>query len=170
LLCQEEIIRGLLSDRARLLAFIRSIVLSPHIAEDIHQDVVVQALQKASTIENGAHLNAWTRHVAKMRAFAYLRKSGRQPKHLDPDILDLLEPEWEVEDRSDISGKSIALNDCLESLTPRARSLINLRFTKRMSGQQMSQQLGVKIASVYMALSRIYKTLDECVRRKSIQS
>jgi hypothetical protein len=30
----------------------------------------------------------------------------------------------------------------------------------------MSEKLGLKVPSVYMALSRVYRILDECVKRK----
>src|SRR5689334_3113322 len=46
-LCQEDIIRGLMADRLNLLAYIRAIVIHQHAAEDIHQEVLIQALQNA---------------------------------------------------------------------------------------------------------------------------
>jgi len=167
-LCQEEVIHGLLSDRAKLLSYIRAIVLSVHAAEDIHQEVIIQALQKADTISDRTHLFAWARHAAKLRAFDYLRRMQRQPLHIDPDVLDLLEPIWD----SEVSGPSMmgALNDCLQRMSSRSRKLINMRFGDRMSGLQMSQSLGLKVPSVYMALSRLYRMLEDCIRRKLADS
>lgn len=165
-LCQEEVIHGLFSDRAKLISFIRAIVLSQHAAEDIHQEVVIEALQKAETIGDSQHLLAWARQVAKAKAFNYLKRQKHHPQVIDPELLDLLEPVWQAE--SDVLGPTMmeALNECLQSLTPRSRRLVDLRFGDRMNGSQMSEALGLKVPSVYMALSRVYRVLDECVRRK----
>jgi len=168
-LSQEEVIHGLLSDRAKLIAYIRAIVLGQHTAEDIHQEVVIEALQKADTIRDSEHLLAWARRVAKLRAFNYLKRQKQHPRVIDPELLDLLEPVWERE--SKVAGPTMieALGECLERLTPRSRKLVNLRFGDHLSGSQMSERLGIKVPSVYMAISRVYRILDDCVRRKLAQ-
>jgi RNA polymerase sigma-70 factor, ECF subfamily len=165
-LCQEAVIHGLFSDRAKLISYIRSIVLSQHAAEDIHQEVVIEALQKAETIGDSQHLLAWARQVAKAKAFNYLKRQKHHPRAIDPEMLDLLEPVWEAE--SETSGPTMmeALGECMKELTPRSQKLVELRFGDRLSGSQMSEKLGLKVPSVYMALSRVYRMLDACVRRK----
>jgi RNA polymerase sigma-70 factor (ECF subfamily) len=165
-LCQEEVIHGLFSDRAKLISYIRAIVLSQHAAEDIHQEVVIEALQKADAIGDSQHLLAWARQVAKSKAFNYLKRQKRHPRVIDPEMLDLLEPVWEAE--SETAGPTMmeALGECMKELTPRSQRLVELRFGDRLSGSQMSEKLGLKVPSVYMALSRVYRVLDECVRRK----
>src|SRR5262245_26232140 len=109
-LCQEDIIHGLLSDRVKLLTYIRTLVLNHDAAEDIHQEVIIQALQKADLIEDGQHLLAWARRTAKLKAFEYFRKQRRQPQHLDPDVLDLLEPAWEAEASGVKQARAAALS------------------------------------------------------------
>ena len=165
-LCQEDIIHGLLTDRVKLLAYVRTLVVDRDAAEDIHQEVIIQALRAASTIEDGQHLLAWARRTAKLKSFEYLRNKQRQPLHLDPDVLDLLEPVWESESGGASQARSVALNSCLRELTPRSRELVKLRFADRLNGNQISHTMGLKVQSVYMALSRIYRTLDDCVRRR----
>lgn len=165
-LCQEDIIHGLLSDRVRLLAYIRALVIDRDAAEDIHQEVIIQALRAASTIEDSRHLLAWARRTAKLKAFEYLRHKRRQPQHLDPDVLELLEPTWEAESGEANQARAAALSDCLGELTKRSQELVKLRFADHLNGIQISKTMGLKVQSVYMALSRIYRTLDACVRRK----
>ncbi|HBO43109.1 MAG TPA: hypothetical protein DD670_04080 [Planctomycetaceae bacterium] len=165
-LCQEEIIHCLFSDRAKLISYIRSIVLSQQTAEDIHQDVVIEALQKAETIVDTQHLLAWARQVAKLRAFNYLKRQKQHPRVLDPELLELLEPVWESESKTPGPAMMEALGECLKGLSPRSRELVDLRFGDELSGLQMSAKLGIKVPSVYMALSRVYRMLDDCVRRK----
>ena len=125
-----------------------------------------EALQKAESIADPQHLLAWGRQVAKLKAFNYLKRQKHHPRPIDPELLDVLEPVWQAE--SQASGPSMmeALNECMQELTPRSRKLVDLRFGDRLSGSQMSQALGLKVPSVYMALSRVYRILDKCVRRK----
>jgi len=165
-LSQEEVIHCLFSDRAKLISYIRAIVLSQQTAEDIHQDVVVEALQKAETIVDGRHMLAWARQAAKLRAFSYLKRQKQHPRVLDPELLELLEPVWESESKTPGPTMIEALGECLKGLSPRSRELVDLRFGDELSGSQMSARLGIKVPSVYMALSRVYRMLDDCVRRK----
>jgi RNA polymerase sigma-70 factor (ECF subfamily) len=165
-LCQEDIVRGLMADRLNLLAYIRAIVLNQQAAEDIHQEVLIQALQSTDAIADERHLLAWARRTAKFKAFEFLRKNQRQPQHLDPELLELLEPIWEGESERAAPELNDALSHCLGKLTDRSRQLVNLRFGECLSGSQISQLLGLKIESVYMAFSRIYRMLDHCVRQR----
>src|SRR5262249_2994615 len=99
-------------------------------------------------------------------AFEYLRKSQRQPQHIDPEVLELLEPIWQNETDQAAPEINDALSFCLGKLTDRSRQLVNLRFGECLNGTQISHLLGLKIESVYMAFSRIYRMLDHCVRQR----
>lgn len=165
-LSQEDIVRGLLVDRTNLLAYIRAIVLHQQAAEDIHQEVMIQALQSSSAITDERHLAAWARQTAKFKAFEYLRRNQRQPQHIDPKVLELLEPAWQQEAEDARAEMNEALGYCVGKLSDRSRQLVQLRFGESLNGGQISELLGLKIDSVYMAFSRIYRTLDRCVRQR----
>ena len=117
-------------------------------------------------MEDGRHLLAWARRTAKLKSLEYLRQKRRQPQHLDPDVLELLEPSWEEEHGDAGQARAEALSDCLGELTPRARDMVKLRFVDHLNGIQISNARGLKVQSVYMSLSRIYQTLENCMRRK----
>jgi RNA polymerase sigma-70 factor, ECF subfamily len=166
-LSQEEVIQGLWKDRAKLLAYIDAIVLNRNLdlAEDIYQEVIILALKKADEIESQKHLIGWARKAAKYKAIDYLRRKKLQPRHVSPDVLELLERDWEEQWNASSSSQLNALRTCLQKLTPRARKLIEMRYGDQLDGAGISQLLGVKVQSVYMALSRIYRTLEGCIRR-----
>lgn len=166
MVCQEEIIRSLLTDRPKLMAYIRAIVLNAEVAADIHQDVVVAALEKIDTISDRQHLMAWARSVAKTKAIDYLRRRQRQPQHVAPAILDLLESKWESEWQSDSSAISDALRNCVKELSPRAKKIVDLRFRHQKNGAQVAQLLGLKLESVHTACSRIFRSLDKCIQQR----
>lgn len=165
MICQEDVIRGLLADRSKLLAYIRAIVLRPEVAEDIHQDIVIVALESSQDIVDPQHLLAWARRVAKVKAIDYLRRNQRQPQHIDPQVLDLLESAWEEEWRTESPVIADALRTCVRELSPRAKKMVHLRFNKRMNGTEISRLMGLKLESVHTAFSRIYRVLDACIRK-----
>lgn len=168
MLSQEDVIRGLWADRAKLLAYIRAIVIDLHAAEDIHQEVIMMALQQGDGISDQQHLLAWARRVGKHKAIELLRRQGRQARHIAPDVLDLLEPKWEAAGQFDSGAMVKALDECLQELSPRAREMVSLRFTDRVPAEEIARRLCLKMQSVYMALSRIYRTLGDCVRQKLV--
>ena len=50
------VIRGLIRERAKLLAYVWAIVRNHHMAEDIFQDVTVLAMERAGEIKDEGHL------------------------------------------------------------------------------------------------------------------
>lgn len=161
---QDVVVHVLLTDRAKLLAYIRSLVVNPHAAEDIHQDVVVQSLEKRDTLADRDHLLAWARQTARFRAIDWLRRQRLHPQYVAPDVLELLEPAWESEWALPAAEMNDALRECLQTLTPRARTMLDLRYGDRVSGEEIARRNGCKVQSVYMALSRIYRALHTCIR------
>jgi DNA-directed RNA polymerase specialized sigma24 family protein len=81
-------------------------------------------------------------------------------------VLELLEETWDEEWGLATPLMTSALRTCLKKLTPRAQKIIELRFGDQLDMGSISRSFGVKVQSLYMALSRIYGTLRECIRRK----
>ncbi len=158
------IVNWLVRDRARLLGFIWTIVRDYTLCEDIFQEVVTLAMQKAESIENEQHLDGWARKTAKFKSLEALRNRTYQSACLDQDVIASLEEQWpnDAIERDEIEY----LQACLEELTPRARHIVRLRYMEGLTGNQVADKLKVKVHSIYVALTRSYKTLESCIRRK----
>jgi RNA polymerase sigma-70 factor (ECF subfamily) len=162
----ETVLRLLLDDRSKLLAFIRAIVRDEHVAEDVFQNVSIAAIKKCAEIESSDHFPGWVRQAARFEALHELRRRDVAPVMLDASLLDLLEGSWaEIEDYN-AADRSEALHKCLKKLSPYARKLITLRYSSGKSGQKLADALGRNINTVYVALSRTHRTLAECIRRR----
>jgi len=59
-----------------------------------------------------------------------------------------------------------ALLACLARLAPSDRDLIRRRYAPGASGKTVARQLGRPANSVYQSLSRIRRTLLECIKRR----
>ena len=55
---------------------------------------------------------------------------------------------------------------CLEKLSPYARRVVELRYVEGLTGSRLAEALNRNLTAAYVAVSRINKTLAECVRNR----
>ena len=159
----EPTLRILVSDRARLLAYVWSIVRDEHAAEDLYQELLVVAMGRVETFCDSVHLLKWSRVTLRNKALEHLRRQRKAPLPLAGDVLDLLEDHWSKYDSLDSAEMTEALRHCLSRLTSKARQLVELRYEQGLRGTEIAQATDRKTHSIYVALSRAYKTLGECI-------
>lgn len=164
---QKIITSTLLRDRAKLLAYIGSIVRDPHVAEDVLQEVSILALEKQGQIKDEAVLLSWLRVAARYRSLKAIEKKGRGPALMDGQLLDLMEPHWQEVDRLSMQETNKALQNCVEKLAPQARRLIELRYGAGLAVRDISVQLGRKTDTLYKTFTRVHAALARCMRKAS---
>jgi RNA polymerase sigma-70 factor, ECF subfamily len=162
---QESLMILLLRERVKLLAYIRAIVRDEHLAEDVYQDVAVLAIRKCEEIEDQRHFLAWMRLTSRHRALKILQQRRRQVL-LDESLLDRLDEQWVEHDQRSSADLTEALRQCLERLSPRARNLIRLRYAEGISGERLAADVDRSLNTVYVSLSRIHRSLGDCIRRR----
>ena len=163
-----SVVRALIRDRAKLLGYTWAIVHDPHLADDIFQDVTVLAIERAAEIKDEGHLLLWSRKAAHFKALEALRAKEYRMMSLDEDVLDLLEASWQGLDSVATADEANHLRRCIEQLTPKAKEIVHLRFTEGLSGIQVAEIVKLKVASVYVSLARIYRTLADCIRQRRL--
>jgi RNA polymerase sigma-70 factor (ECF subfamily) len=147
-----------------LLGYIQAIVRDFHLAEDVFQDASLVIVKKGRELRDEREFCAWARKVARFEALNTLRKQNRTPDLLEPAMLDLVDPAW---DKDEEAGRAtLALRDCLQRLPDRARRLIDLRYVAGLSGKALAARLNQPPNTVYVALSRIYRRLSSCVKKR----
>lgn len=163
---RDTVIRTLVSDRAKILAYAWSIVRDDHVAEDLFQDVVVVAMDRVDTFNDALHILKWARVTLRNKALDHLRNVRTSAESLPADVLELLDGHWEQHDSVAASELTDALRQCLQSLTAHVRELIQMRYGKGMRGTQIAESTGRSAHSIYVALSRAYKSLGDCISMK----
>lgn len=154
----------LFGQRIGLLAYIEAIVRDEHLAEDVFQDVCALAIKKRDQIDDVDHLRKWVRKTARFRASYAMRQKYSQPLVFDEAVLDQLEERWREHEASPVGDVSDALKGCMNELSPYARTLIDLRYQRGISGANLAKALNRKLNTVYTALARIHRALSECIR------
>lgn len=163
---RESIIRTLVSDRAKLLAYVWSIVRDDHVAEDLYQDVIVVAIGQTEPFTDSLHVLKWSRVTLRNKAMEHLRKKRSAAACLSSDVLDAMEGHWGEHDATPAGEMTDALRLCLASLTGNARQLVEMRYGKGMRGTDIAESTGKTAHSIYVALSRAYKSLGDCINMR----
>jgi RNA polymerase sigma-70 factor (ECF subfamily) len=147
-----------------LLGYILSILRDAHLAEDVFQDASLVILKKGVTLPSERDFPPWARKVVRLTAMNALRKRNKGPELLEPALLDLLEEQWAEDDEHERT--TAALRECLENLPDKARRLVELRYVAGETGTALAARLNQPPNTVYVALSRIYRTLAACVKKR----
>ncbi len=155
-----------MAQRGRILGYILSIVRDPHIAEDVFQDLAILVAQKSENLQDGDSFVGWLYRAARFKSLRACHDRHRFPEPLDEETLDLLDGEWEkhAEEEKNYETRQ-RLRHCVERLTERSRKLIRLRYGKNMSGKTLAAHMKRPVNTVYVALSRIHRSLRECMNK-----
>ncbi len=153
-----------MKDRAKLASYIWSMVRDEHLVEDVLQDVYVLAISKISEINDEQHLRYWSRHTARFLCLKALRDRRRMPISLSSETQNLLEGVWAELDKRETTDSVDALRSCIDVLTPRSKKMIRMRYVDGCKSAEIAKRLGQQVQSVYVSLSRIHRSLSECVK------
>lgn len=163
---QETALRGILSQEPLLLGFVRAIVGSRTLAEDIFQDLVVLVMRKHAEIPNVAALPGWSRRAVRFLALKALEKRARERPVMDEELIALIERAVEDDGEPAVDPYLSALGACREKLSAPARELLALRYEQGIPGEQIAERLGRPLNTVYVTISRLHRTLAECIRAR----
>lgn len=163
-LSQDELIRTLLAQRARISAGVWLVVRDVHLAEDIFQEVMVKALA-GSPFTNEAHLLSWCRITGRNAALNLMRKRGREITTLSGDILELLDAETPAPD-SQRKARIEVLQECVEALPEMARAMVDARYFEGRSCAEVAASFKMGLDAAYQRLSRLHRALRECMEGK----
>jgi RNA polymerase sigma-70 factor (ECF subfamily) len=162
----ETILRHLFAVRQRLSAAAWLIVRDAQAAEDIFQNVALKSVTRDVSFEHEGALLSWANISAKREAIDWLRKRKNETLGLEPDVLDLLNLEWQQTPAQSEGGQMEALRECLEGVPSQSRRLLELRYFEGRSCQEVADVVGAGVDAVYQRLSRLHRQLKQCVEQR----
>ena len=160
---REEFARLLARHSRQLYAFIMTLSLTHHDAEEVFQNTSVLLWNKFGEFRPGTNFNAWASRIAYYEVLNLMKQKRRSPQ-LSVAAVERLAVEAAA--LSDRSGERIeALADCLSRLTTADREVIQDRYFYQHPPKKIASLRSRSLDSVYRALSRIHHVLLECVER-----
>ena len=162
---REEFIKLFTKFQRRVFLFILSQVPNPVDAEEIHQETNVINWRKFDRFELGTNFLAWACQIASYEVLKY-RERQRRDRHLFSDEFVRQVASDAIEQADVLEQRRQHLAVCLSKLRDQDRERIQQRYSVGESGKSVAELIGRPINSVYQSLSRIRRTLLECVNRQ----
>ena len=138
-----------------------------HIAEELTQDVFLKVYKRLSTLKRPDHFPSWLYVIATRRCIAWLRKKRVSTKSLDAMSTAQLEElcytqhERNHSEAAAIEQRREIVKRLLKKLPESERTVVTLFYLAEMSGEEISQFLGVSPNTVRSRLHRARQRLEK---------
>ncbi len=144
------------------------------LAEDLMVEIFSKAFRKLDTFQPMSSFSSWISTIAKNHTLDYLRKKRPIKVSLDAAMdNDDDAPYMELEDDNPIAIDQIIiaernrrLRTIVDKLKPKYRTLIELRYYKELSYDEIAQQLNIPLGTVKAQLFRARDLLSQVVKAK----
>jgi RNA polymerase sigma-70 factor (ECF subfamily) len=161
-----DVQRLFLQHSNRLRGFILGLLPDRAVADDVLQEVFLIVTAKAAEFQSGSDFLAWVRAIAREKVLEYRHRRFPAARQLTDEAWDALtESAQEVDDAW--NARHEALQKCLDELAPRAREVVQLRYSvERLDLEEVARRMSWTVGSVKVALSRAKDALWDCVQRR----
>lgn len=144
--------------------FVTSLVSDVTLVDDIIQESFLTVTAKAANYERGSNFRAWAFTIARYKTLQALDKRMTVKSRFAEDVVEALSAHESAEDwETDRMVRH--LGKCVETLAPKARKAIQLRYMQAHRPPEIARAMGWSIGSVNVALSRARAFLRDCVKR-----
>ena len=139
--------------------------MSPASADDVVQNVASVLWRKFESFEQGTNFRAWAFAIARFEVLRFRDKNKETSLilSLDEKTLERLESPAVEYDNEYVEYRKGLLKQCLDRLGEDARMLVEMRYGNENSFDELAQLLKKSSGALRIQISRIRKTLRECV-------
>lgn len=149
----------------RIYAYIRSLVLDPHDAEEVLQQTATVLWSKFDEFEPGTNFAGWAFKVAYWESRTLAKRKRRDTLVFSEPFVDAIAREHEQR-QGELDQVQQALSYCLGRLRPADRELYHLRYVVGHTLAEMAAQASRPLDTIHSALKRVRRLLNECVARR----
>lgn len=160
-----EFIQSFTKTQRPLFLYILSLVPRPVDAEEILQETNLVIWTKSHQFQPGTNFRAWACQIAYFEVLKYRERKHREKLYFNPELMEMIAAE-SLQQAELMDRRRQALAECLMKLRDSDRALIQTRYSPDGEGPGIADRLGRPINSIYQSLSRIRKSLLECINRR----
>jgi RNA polymerase sigma-70 factor (ECF subfamily) len=152
--------------------FCRQMVSDAELAEDVHQLTFVQAYEALDRFGGRSSLRSWLYGIARHRCLDALKSQRRRLRLVRPvaDLPETLDKSTDPETHALERGLQDGVERCLESLDPRQRMAVLLRFQNGLTYPEMAEACGERPATLQARVTRALPTLRHCLEGRGIEA
>jgi RNA polymerase sigma-70 factor (ECF subfamily) len=147
-----------------LQGFVASLVPEPELVDDVVQETFVAVTARADGYDPKQSFSKWLFVVARDKIRDLGGKAAAEARPFADEVLDVL-----AASRTEVGVSARGLqfvDDCIATLAPQARRIVELRYQNAMKPRQVAAAIGWTAASVRVALCRARTAIRDCVERK----
>ena len=155
----EKILAGQLP---MLTGYLRHLVSSIEDAEDLAQEVCLEAIKNPEIIFRGADCGAYLRGIARHLSSKHHKRIQRTLA-----IEELIDLAWETpSEHIDRQTEQRALKSCMAALSEKLRSMLLWRYNENLNSTVIAERLSTTADAVRMTLARTRQSLSKCIRQR----
>ncbi len=161
----EEFARLLAGCEKELFSYILALVWNLQDAEDLYQQTAMTLWTKFEEYEQRTEFSHWAFATARLLTLNFQRTQRRYKKFLTSDTAAMLAEKQAALPRAAIVELPDALIRCMERLSQSDRRLVQLCYGEEQAIKLVAEEIGRTVQSTYNSLSRIRRSLFDCIRR-----
>lgn len=158
----EAFIRLLSEHERRLGTYAMMMIPHAQDCDEVLQEAKLVMWRSFDRFQLGTDFLAWSRKVVFHQVLKYRRRPSRRLQPFADEILELLASDIDS-DPFEFDRREEALMTCIEKLSSDHREIVRLRYRDELSIDRISDRSGRTSGAVYRVLSRIRRSLHECV-------
>ena len=160
-----EFMRHLTGCQSQLYAYICSLTGNSIAAQNVLQEANLVLWDKAADYDPSRPFLPWAYTFAYMQVLAWRKKRRRDRLVFDEDLMSRISDSFSR--REGASDRRLdALDNCMEGLEPEHRTLVDRRYVRGDSVNNIARDLRKGPNVVSAALYRIRKALMDCIQGK----
>lgn len=163
---EEQFVKLLLANQRRITTYIAALICTPSDVDDVFQDVSLVLWQKFATFQQGTGFAAWACKIAHFKVLELRRHHKYQ--HLSEELLEVLAHDCDAALLGNDRQYEL-LGECVAELGPEQQKLLKVRFAEKATLKSTAETIGHAINTVRKQLNALYKSLFDCVHRKSVE-
>lgn len=133
-----------------------------HLADDVIQEVAELAAEKFEQYDQERTFIGWLIGIARNRIAQAYREKGRRPIVFSSEALDSIANAYTAMQPND-DDRLDGLRECMAKLSDRHRRVIELRYARQLTSEQIASQVACSPRAVTSMLQRIRTALRKCV-------
>ena len=134
------------------------------LADDIVQEVARQATANFDQYDPSRPFIGWLIGIARQRIAEHYRNQNRRPIVFSSDIVDSITNAY-VDLQPEVNDRLDALRTCMKKLNERHNRVIELRYARQLSQDEIAACVGSNGRAINAMLFRIRTALRECVSK-----
>jgi RNA polymerase sigma-70 factor, ECF subfamily len=160
----DDFLRQYSRHQKQIYSFIGAFLRSAADIDEVLQETSVILWSKYHEFRPEGDFLRWACGIARLEVYRFCRSRKGVALPLDDRLFETL-----VEDREllweHLDRRRVALSDCLKKLKRRDRELIEACYQVGTTAKSVAERLCRPVNAVYQSLSRIRRTLHDCVTR-----